>query len=221
MDTRLTPRELFEFYAKIRYNKDEDPNFPSDPQKAAEEMINILSLNKCADTIVGDAFHRGISGGEKKRTSIGIELISNPNLLFLDEPTTGLDSTTAYSVMKTMKDLKNRGITIISTIHSPSDAILRLFDQIIILCDGKLVYDGKPDDITQYLQEINFPPKKNIPPLEFFMQVIDKDDLRLELAKERHVDSTEDSDQFESELNERFDKRIKVFQDHQVEKTST
>ncbi len=67
---------------------------------------------------------RGISGGEKKRTNIGIELISNPNLLFLDEPTTGLDSTTALSVMKMVRDLKKRGITIISTIHSPSDNIL-------------------------------------------------------------------------------------------------
>ncbi len=61
-----------------------------------------MSLEKCADTIVGTAYVRGISGGEKKRTTIGIELVSNPNLLFLDEPTTGLDSTTAYDIIQNL-----------------------------------------------------------------------------------------------------------------------
>jgi len=74
--------------------------------------------------VIGDNFTRGISGGEKKRVSIGIELVSNPNLLFLDEPTTGLDSSTAEDIIKDLKSLCKRGITIISTIHSPSKEIL-------------------------------------------------------------------------------------------------
>ena len=62
-------------------------------------MIELLGLEKCADTIVGNTQIRGLSGGEKKRVNIGIELICQPNLLFLDEPTTGLDSTNALKVM--------------------------------------------------------------------------------------------------------------------------
>lgn len=99
-------------------------------------MIELLGLEKCADTIAGDNMRRGLSGGEKKRVNVGIELISQPNLLFLDEPTTGLDSTTALSVMQQVQSLKSRGITIVSTIHSPSAKILDLFDNIIILVEG-------------------------------------------------------------------------------------
>lgn len=77
---------------------------------------------------MGNSYVRGISGGEKKRVNIGIELIQNPNLLFLDEPTTGLDSTNALNVMRVVQRLKKKGITIISTIHQPSAKILELFD---------------------------------------------------------------------------------------------
>jgi ATP-binding cassette subfamily G (WHITE) protein 1 len=58
-----------------------------------------------------------VSGGERKRTSIGVELITDPSLIFLDEPTTGLDSFTAMSVVETMRDLALSGRTIVSTIH--------------------------------------------------------------------------------------------------------
>lgn len=69
-------------------------------------MIELLGLQNCADTMVGNTDVRGISGGEKKRVNIGIELIQNPNLLFLDEPTTGLDSTNALNVMNNVQKLK-------------------------------------------------------------------------------------------------------------------
>ena len=60
---------------------------------------------------------RGISGGERKRTSIGVELLTNPSLIFLDEPTTGLDSSTAFNVMDLMKRIALNGRTVITTIH--------------------------------------------------------------------------------------------------------
>lgn len=78
-----------------------------DPAATSEEIIKYLNLERCADTIIGDNIKvRGISGGEKKRVNIGIELVSNPNLLFLDEPTTGLDSTTAFEVLHHIQNLK-------------------------------------------------------------------------------------------------------------------
>lgn len=149
MDIRFTPREIFEYYAKLRGT--------ASPEKTAQEIIECLNLQRCANTIIGDNIKiRGISGGEKKRVNIGIELVSNPNLLFLDEPTTGLDSSTAFEVIDHMDNLKRNGITIITTIHSPSPEILEKFDNLIILCDGFLVFEGKPKYISKRLEHLGF-----------------------------------------------------------------
>lgn len=85
-----------------------------------DDTIERLGLSKCKDTIVGNNLMRGISGGEKKRTAIGCEFLINPLVLFLDEPTTGLDSTTALHIMQFIKTLAGDGRTVISTIHQPS-----------------------------------------------------------------------------------------------------
>ena len=71
---------------------------------------------------------KGVSGGERKRTSIGVELITDPSLIFLDEPTTGLDSFTATSVCETLSELAASGRTVISTIHQPNSDIFEIFD---------------------------------------------------------------------------------------------
>ena len=92
------------------------------------EMIKLLHLEQCENTIVGDSLSKGISGGERKRLSVGMEMITNPSILFLDEPTSGLDTYSAYNLIKNLKDLTNMGRTVISTIHQPSSDILRLFD---------------------------------------------------------------------------------------------
>ena len=91
---------MFEFYYEMRWNKgDTYEKRYHECKLRVQEMIELLGLEKCADTIVGNTQIRGLSGGEKKRVNIGIELICQPNLLFLDEPTTGLDSTNALKVM--------------------------------------------------------------------------------------------------------------------------
>jgi ATP-binding cassette subfamily G (WHITE) protein 2 len=82
-----------------------------------EKILQDLKLVKCQNTKIGGDLIKGVSGGERKRTSIGVELISNPSLIFLDEPTTGLDSYTATSLMKILKNLANSGRTIVQTIH--------------------------------------------------------------------------------------------------------
>lgn len=82
-----------------------------------EKILTELRLTKCQNTKIGGPLVKGVSGGERKRTSIGVELITDPNLIFLDEPTTGLDSFTATSVMETLKELANQGRTIVQTIH--------------------------------------------------------------------------------------------------------
>ena len=83
-----TPREAFRFSALLRL-----PKSASEQQinELVEAMIDALGLRKCANTYIGNVLIAGLSGGEKKRTAIGVELISNPSILFLDEPTSGLD----------------------------------------------------------------------------------------------------------------------------------
>ena len=105
-------------------------------------LINELGLSKVADSKVGSPLIRGISGGERKRTHIGMELIMDPSVLFLDEPTSGLDASTANSVLLLLKNMASNGRTIIMTIHQPRYSIYRLFDNLTLLVRGKMVYHG-------------------------------------------------------------------------------
>lgn len=109
-------------------------------KQRVESLIKELGLQKCADTKVGNTFIRGLSGGERKRTSIGVELITNPSLLFLDEPTTGLDSTTALNVLEVLKNLALHGRNVVSTIHQPSSEIFNQFDNLLLMVRGNIIY---------------------------------------------------------------------------------
>ena len=81
-----------------------------------------------------------ISGGERKRTAIGVELITDPSLLLLDEPTSGLDSFKALQIVTLLQKQARKGITVISTIHQPSSHAFKKFDRLILMCDGYIVY---------------------------------------------------------------------------------
>jgi ABC-type multidrug transport system ATPase subunit len=106
-------------------------------------VIQRLYLENCADTRIGGLLQKGISGGERKRTSIGYELMSNPSLLLMDEPTSGLDSHTALRIMKLMRRLaKKRGMTILATIHMPSSELMGIFDRVIVLSEGLTIFNG-------------------------------------------------------------------------------
>lgn len=97
-----------------------------------------LGLKRCFGQKIGDQFIRGVSGGERKRTAIAMELALNPDLLFLDEPTTGLDATTAYKVIHLLKQL-SKSKTIIMSIHQPRSSIWELFDRIVLMYKGKIL----------------------------------------------------------------------------------
>ncbi len=100
---------------------------------------------------MGDQTIKGISGGERKRTSIGFELITNPKVIMLDEPTSGLDSLTSFIIVNELKNLaRNEGKTIAMTIHQPTSELYDLFDRLILMLDGKLVYQGKADKALNY-----------------------------------------------------------------------
>ena len=102
-------RECLEFSAKLKLRGTLESKLAR-----VDEIIEELRLTKCQNTKIGGPLVKGVSGGERKRTSIGVELITDPYLIFLDEPTTGLDSFTATSVIETLKELSHKkGKTII------------------------------------------------------------------------------------------------------------
>lgn len=83
---------------------------------------------------------KGISGGERKRTSIGYELITDPVVILLDEPTSGLDSSTALKIVKLLKKEAMSGKTVIATIHQPSGQVFMQFDRLLLLQEGYQLY---------------------------------------------------------------------------------
>ena len=113
-----------------------------DKLKFAEQVLNDLDLKKCENTYIGSEEIRGLSGGERTRTSIGIELVTNPNIIILDEPTSGLDAASAYQTMTMLKSLANKGKTVIACIHQPSSEIFAEIDRLLILAKGLVVYEG-------------------------------------------------------------------------------
>jgi ABC-type multidrug transport system ATPase subunit len=118
-----TVRENLHIYGRIR----SIPNY----QEKAQEIIDNLGLTKCADTIVGNSMVRGISGGERKRACIAVELMGDPKILFLDEPTTGIDAYTALEVMTCLKKLnEDLKMSIVAVLHQPRQEILDLFNQV-------------------------------------------------------------------------------------------
>lgn len=104
----------------------------------------------------GGELLRGVSGGERRRVSIGQELLINPSLLFLDEPTSGLDSTTAQKIVKTLWDLASGGRTIVMTIHQPSSRLFYMFHKVMLLSEGNALYFGIVSNVMDYFSGIGY-----------------------------------------------------------------
>jgi len=139
----LTVAEMLQYQAELKRPHTE---CKVEKRRAVRLMLKWLRLESCAHTVIGNVLSRGISGGQSKRVNIGIALITEPRVLFLDEPTSGLDSFTADEVMTVVKDLTSTGVTICSTIHSPSTFTFGLFDDLLMLNDGRVIYFGEARD---------------------------------------------------------------------------
>lgn len=126
----LTVRETIKYSASLRLPTSTTRH---DLDEIIENTILEMGLQDCADRLIGNWHLRGISGGEKKRLSIALEILTKPGLLLLDEPTSGLDSASAFFVIQALKSVASGGRTVISSIHQPSSEVYALFDDILLL----------------------------------------------------------------------------------------
>ncbi|GJS95120.1 ABC transporter G family member 22 [Tanacetum coccineum] len=164
----LTVKETITYAALLRLPK---TLTKQEKEKQAADIICELDLERCQDTMIGNSFVRGVSGGERKRVSIGNEIIINPSLLFLDEPTSGLDSTTALRIIELLQDIAETEKTVITTIHQPSSRLFHKFDKLILLGKGSLLYFGKASEAMTYFSSIGCSPLISMNPAEFLLDL--------------------------------------------------
>ncbi|KFV78238.1 ATP-binding cassette sub-family G member 8, partial [Struthio camelus australis] len=184
----LTVKETLLFIAKLRL-----PKFFSDSQrkKRVEDVIAELRLRQCANTRVGNQYLRGISGGERRRVSIGVQLLWNPGILLLDEPTSGLDSFTAHNLVITLSRLARGNRLVLLSVHQPRSDIFQLFDLVLLLTSGVTVYSGMARDMVQYFTELGYPCPKYSNPADFYVDLtsIDKQNTEKEMESQRRANA--------------------------------
>lgn len=170
--SNLTVRETFEFASRMRL-----PAEVSIDTKNAlvTQIISELGLTKAQNTKIGNEFIRGVSGGERKRTNIGIELLSGASLIFLDEPTSGLDAFQAQNVMESLWTLAGNGRSIISTIHQPRSSIYKMFDLLLLLSEGRCMFFGHAAEATAWFSSAGFQCPAEFNPADFFLDVVSMD----------------------------------------------
>uniref|UniRef100_A0AAQ5Z1M2 ABC transporter domain-containing protein n=1 Tax=Amphiprion ocellaris TaxID=80972 RepID=A0AAQ5Z1M2_AMPOC len=165
----LSVRENLLFSANLRLSRKHHSS--EDKSKKVDEIIQDLGLTDCADTKIGTEFLRGVSGGERKRCSIGMELITSPTLLFLDEPTTGLDSNTANCIINLLHKLSRQGKTVIFSIHQPRYSIFKQFDHLTLMHKGEVVYAGAAGNALDYFTGLGYQIESFDNPADFFMDI--------------------------------------------------
>ena len=137
-------------------------------------LMDMLGLKKSEHTQVGNSKVRGLSGGERKRLSIACELISSPPVIILDEPTSGLDSYQAAQVIEFLRKLADTGKTIIAVIHQPSQQVFSMFDDLLLISEGRLMYYGEVKKARTYLQDLGYPCSSDTGTAEFVLDCISR-----------------------------------------------
>lgn len=169
-----TVRETLLFYTKLKTGQCVDSSI--------DELIAILNLENVQNSTVGI-----LSMGERKRLSVGVELIENPSILFLDEPTTSIDSFNAMNILSILKQLKKSGKSIIITIHQPSVEMLSYFDSLVLMGQGDVLFEGGFYDCISFFAENGFVCPCFTNPVDFFLETIGMDTTCEQSRNQSHL----------------------------------
>ncbi|KAK9881156.1 hypothetical protein WA026_014506 [Henosepilachna vigintioctopunctata] len=166
----LTVKEHLIFQSRLRM----DAHFTSkERMQKMEEVMRELSLSKCANNLIGNpGIKKGISGGERKRLALASELLTNPSLLFCDEPTTGLDSFMALNVVQMLKNCASTGRTVIATIHQPSSEVFHIFDKLCLIAEGRTAFLGTTSEANEFFTKLQAPSPPNFNPADHYNQLL-------------------------------------------------
>ncbi|KAL9124024.1 MAG: hypothetical protein Q9217_006602 [Psora testacea] len=169
----LTVRETVDFSARLSF-----PGSISKQQRLArvDELLKALGLADQAHTLIGTPLRKGISGGQKRRTSVAAQIITDPMILFLDEPTSGLDSSASYEIISHLRTVARRyNLLVIASIHQPSTSTFALFDKLLLLSQGKTCYFGPLSNVGSYFASAGFAIPSHTNPAEHLLEITNSD----------------------------------------------
>ena len=168
----FTAREVTRFTAVLKKSEEDAALVDAD----VEALLQKLGLSHVADGIIGTLIFRGLSGGQKKRVEISSELIASPSILLMDEPTSGLDSSVAFDVLEAVRTIvrtSKEDLSVMLSIHQPNTKILNLFDNIMLLDQGRCIFFGSLSEANAYFTRIGFQCPHSVTPTDYFLQISD------------------------------------------------
>jgi len=148
-----------------------------------DQLLKQIGMMERKHARIGTEESRSLSGGEQRRVSIAVELVADLNILFLDEPTSGLDSTTARHLCELMRDICREGKIVVASVHQPSSQIASLFDDVLVLGKGEILFRGAMDSLVPELSGLGFKCPQFMNPTDFAMDLASMDDSRIALAR--------------------------------------
>ncbi|CAA7263567.1 unnamed protein product [Cyclocybe aegerita] len=153
------------------------PNLPrKQVNERVDRVIKALGLQSCANQRIGTPIQRGISGGQKRRVTAACAMVTYPRILYLDEVTSGLDSTSAREVVSAISSLaKAEGIIVIASIHQPPLETLSQFTKLMFLAEGKMCYFGGVDELEGFFEKWGRPVGRFTTPSDHAMNFLNSD----------------------------------------------
>ncbi|XP_033835077.1 ATP-binding cassette sub-family G member 5 [Periophthalmus magnuspinnatus] len=164
-------------------------------KKKVSAVMAELSLTHVAHSVIGGRVFTGISGGERRRVSIASQLLQDPRVILLDEPTTGLDSMTANQIVVLLAELARRDRIVIVTIHQPRSELFRVFSRIAIMSRGELVFCGQPQEMVDFFSQCGYECPEYCNPFDIYVDFTSVDTRSSEreaatLSRMREIAST-------------------------------
>ena len=178
MPSFCTVREVVEFNHRLRVDLGDTPLEREERQRIVNEVLGNFGLLRVKDQLIGDAYIRGISGGQKRRTTLARGFVGGAQIVFADEPTSGLSATDAELCIRAMRRAsESKGVTFVVVIHQPRVEVAQLFDHLLLMTanPGRVVYNGPFRDAAAYFTKAGHSPEKVGNPSDYYLDVITPD----------------------------------------------